>query len=89
LELTEDRDLTVAEMNELRNLCHWDMRRRAFAASCCDGKSAFKTQAAAERTMSERMKRDAHAYRCAVCHDWHIGNRLVDRRRRLERLGVK
>jgi len=82
--------MTREEMEELKELVHWDKRRRTQlrhrerAASACEGKDKFSTHSQAEATISWRLKKLCHAYRCSVCNQWHIGGMRAARERRVD-----
>lgn len=82
--------MTLADLQELMYLVHWDRRRRAQeehrikAAAACDGKDKFHSFEQADRTIGHRLRQFSHAYRCTVCNHWHIGGRRIDRNKRLE-----
>lgn len=55
------------------------MKERQIAT--CVGKQKFTDIATATRAVkSERLRRSgAHAYRCHVCHEWHVGTQFKRR----------
>lgn len=77
------------DMEELKELVHWDKRRKKQqrhqerAASACDGKDKFTTHSQAEATIRWRLKKLCHAYRCSVCNQWHVGGMRAGRERRV------
>lgn len=60
--------------------------RNEFAAAACDGKVRFATRAAATRVVRrngkshDRAQRQREAYRCPVCHGWHLGRKADQER---------
>jgi len=62
-----------------------------FEAAGCTGKARFGTYHEAQRIQDRRVRmRDkeyqkVEAYRCKVCHGWHLGTKTEDRPKRLLR----
>jgi hypothetical protein len=81
--------MTEEEVRELRYLVHWYRRMQRWAEeswrqkSQCEGKHGFETHNQASRSISPRLKRYTHAYRCPHCSLWHIGSRATGHEHRL------
>ena len=59
-------DKRIREKNYPR--CHWTRKRGRWKP-----KFPYNSQTAAEEFIRERHLTDYEAYRCPVCHKWHIG----------------
>lgn len=43
----------------------------------CDGKKAYRSRKAAQRTKRLRDQPGIHVYECNNCHLWHLGHRYL------------
>jgi hypothetical protein len=72
---------------ELRHLVQQASRQRTLVTSMCEGKRRYEGKQEADRGI--RQGKPIRAYRCLVCHGWHVGSMQTSREHRLVRKRVK
>lgn len=73
-DMSSGRVAIIAGVDERRRRTRWQVRQVH-----CDGKEALPNVRVAKQ-VAARMNGPAQAYRCAFCHQWHVGS--VERRPR-------
>lgn len=78
--------MSPGEMDELRYLVVWwirhhDWQKHAiYKAAACEGKGRFPSFNEARHSITRRLERFTHVYRCDACGLWHVGHRKTEGR---------